>query len=578
MRLLSNEYVTTRDGIALATDVYLPDGPGPWPVVVERTPYGKTLFSRSEVTATGHKVSRREMAQAFTDRRMAVVYQDCRGRYDSQGEFEKYVNEAYDGYDTYAWIIAQEWCDGSIGSMGLSYAAHTQLAAAGLNPPGLKTMVLDSGGFDNAYRWGIRQGGAFELKQATWAYKQSRSPEEFDDDELRRWFYRMPWSDGASPLTPGSSYESYLLEQWRHGEFDDYWKRPGLYNEPFYDDVPDIPILFLSSWYDVYVPSTIHNYQALGGHHLIMGPWLHGDRNEITAGDASFGPQSRFDGNVGKSWLDYRLQWFEDVLVNHTPPTAGVRVFEMGGGSGPAGNVCDHGGRWVEYSHWPPPESRPVTLFFAPDNQLAATPTAGQVELMADPGHPVPTVGGQATSGKPIFVGGAFNQIEDPRFFATAGDNTPLIERGDVLYFDTEPLEHDVVVAGSVEVTVTFIADGPDFDIAAKLADVSPNGHCLNITDSIKRARYRDSYDHPTLVTPGEIGQLTVTLPDTCNRFAKGHRIRIMLAGSNFPHFDVNPNSGEAEGSARSPRVARTQVLLGQSSVTLSILGGACTI
>lgn len=164
MELFPNLYVEMRDGVRLATDVYLPEGPGPWPVVLERTPYGKSVQSRSEINGDGRMIDRAEFAQAFVREGMAVVYQDCRGRHDSEGKFEKYVNEATDGYDTLAWLSEQDWCDGDVGMLGLSYAAHTQFAAACLNPPSLRTMVLDSGGFDNAYRWGIRQGGAFGSK------------------------------------------------------------------------------------------------------------------------------------------------------------------------------------------------------------------------------------------------------------------------------------------------------------------------------------------------------------------------------------------------------------------------------
>ncbi len=172
--MLSDVMVPMPDGVRLATDVWLPDTAGPHPIVMERTPYGKTLQSRSEVDASGREISRAEMAAHFTAHGIGVVFQDCRGRHGSEGVFTKYVNEAEDGAATMAWLLAQPWCNGRVGTMGLSYAAHTQLALACLNPPGLQTMVLDSGGFANAYRCGIRQGGAFELKQATWAYRQAR--------------------------------------------------------------------------------------------------------------------------------------------------------------------------------------------------------------------------------------------------------------------------------------------------------------------------------------------------------------------------------------------------------------------
>lgn len=573
MELLSNQMVVMRDGIALATDVYLPSNPGPWPVIIERTPYGKTKQSRSEMDKQSRSISRSEMAKRFTSEGFVLVFQDCRGRYDSEGEFVKYVNEANDGFDTYSWIVNQQWSDGRIGSMGLSYAAHTQLAAAGLNPPGLKAMVLDSGGFDNAYRWGIRQGGAFELKQATWAYKQSRSEEAFDSDEIKEWFRRMPWSEGHSPLEPGSSFEGYLLEQWRHGEFDSYWKKPGLYNEPFFEDVPDIPILFMSSWFDVYVQSTIHNYKALSGNQLIMGPWLHGDRNCTSSGEVDFGESASFDGNVGTSWLEYRLDWFKSIFSEDSPGSSCVKVFEMGGGHGKKNGAIQHGGVWRTFDTWPPLDAISKKWRLGIHNSLSETASSGEVILRSDPSCPVPMIGGQATSGKPVFVGGSFEQIESPQFFGAKGEGRPLIDRDDVLYFETSPLETDVVIAGGIEVFITFIADGRDIDIAAKLVDVYPDGTAINISDSIQRARYRNSFENPDLLEPGARDSLTVELPSTCNRFVKGHRIRLMISGSNFPHFDVNPNSGEAEGYADHARIAYTRIVLGESYLEAQIRG-----
>ncbi|OFT63638.1 CocE/NonD family hydrolase [Corynebacterium sp. HMSC05E07] len=568
MKILRDIQVPMRDNVRLATDVYLPEGPGPWPVVLERTPYGKHLQSRSEIDGSGKEIGREKMAAAFVAEGMAVVYQDCRGRYGSEGEFEKYVHEAEDGFDTLAWLVEQTWCNGDIGTQGLSYAAHTQLAAACLNPPGLRTMVLDSGGFDNAYRWGIRQGGAFDLKQATWAFRQSKALEAgqtVSADELRteifEWFDRIPWSEGNSPLAKFSEYEAYLLRQWREGAFGEYWDVPGLHNAAHYEDMPVIPVLFMSSWFDVYVPSTLRNYQAFvekgARPSLIMGPWLHGDRVIPSAGDMHFGTEAVFDVGFGHGWLEHRVQWLRSVLVDGVAPEPSERVFEMGSN------------RWVDSVGWPSEWARELTLYPGLGGTLLDKADKGSVELIADPAKPVPMVGGQATSGKPVFVGGSFNQVEDSRFFGADGSGRALVERDDVLSFATDVLEEDVVVAGSVTVEVHFNASTVDFDIAAKLVDVHPDGSAWNVTDGIQRARYRDSFSQPTLVEPGVEDSLIVELPATCMRFKRGHRIRIDLAGSNFPHFDVNPNSGEPEGYAERPVVARTQILLGESQTVV---------
>ena len=205
------ERVPARDGVGLATDVHLPDGPGPFPVILERTPYGRNQPSRSEITAADPRpLSRDDFAALFTARGYAVVYQDNRRRHGSEGRFVKYLSDGEDGFDCCAWIVRQPWCDGRICTMGLSYAAHTQAALGCLDPPGLVAQVMDSGGFANSWTGGIRQFGAFELKQATWAHKQAiLSPEAEADpvmkaaleaEDIRDWFTRMPWQPGHSPL------------------------------------------------------------------------------------------------------------------------------------------------------------------------------------------------------------------------------------------------------------------------------------------------------------------------------------------------------------------------------------------
>jgi uncharacterized protein len=209
--------VRARDGVGLATDVYRPSGDGPFPVLLERTPYDKSAPSRSERTA--------EVALYFVRHGYAVVYQDCRGRYKSEGRFTKYLSEAEDGYDTLAWLMRQSWCNGRIGTFGLSYAARTQAALGCLDPPGLAAQYLS----------GIRHGGAFDLKQATWAYnnavadaKDPAVKAELRAQDIKGWFARMPWRKGHSPVSAAPEYEDYLLQQWSHGTFDDFWKQPGI--------------------------------------------------------------------------------------------------------------------------------------------------------------------------------------------------------------------------------------------------------------------------------------------------------------------------------------------------------------
>lgn len=602
--------VTMRDGIRLATDIYRPaeDGvphPGPLPVILERTPYGKAERSRSEIeVGMDLPMTRAEVACHFVRHGYVVIYQDCRGRFGSEGEFVKYLSEGADGFDTLAWIVGQRWCNGKVGTMGLSYAAHTQMALACLNPPGLATMVLDSGGFANAFTCGIRQGGAFELKQATWAYNHAlESPAALKDplvakalaaEDLRSWFKVMPWSEGRSPVRWVPEYEDYLLDQWRRGTFDDYWRQTGLYAAGHYDHFPDIPVAFLSSWYDCYIACTLENYAGLsrsGSRHLelTMGPGLHGDRNRSFAGDVSFGPCAPIGGNVAESWLEYRRHWFDRWLKGAKPgraDTATVRLFLMGGGSGrrDQDGRLDHGGAWIEGAAWPLPQSEELRLYLHRDGRLLSAPPedhAGPLTYDFDPAHPVPTIGGALTSGRPVFEGGSFDQREDERFFGISEPGLPLSSRADVLTFETGILDTDLAIVGPVVVRLFVSTDGPDTDFTAKLIDVYPpsedypTGFAMILTDGIFRCRYRKSFERPEPCLPGEVMEIVIEPFATANLFKAGHRIRIDISSSNFPKYDVNPNTGAPEGTGRTRRVARNSVFCeyqNPSSLTLRLV------
>lgn len=604
--------VTMRDGIKLATDVYRPakDGKaikGRLPAIMERTPYGKAERSRSEIeVGMTEPMKRHEVASYFVRAGYAVIYQDCRGRYNSEGEFSKYISEAADGYDTARWLVEQAWSNGQFGTMGLSYAAHTQAALACLNPPGLACMVMDSGGFSNAYQCGIRQGGAFELKQATWAYNQAIGEgNEFaraaiEAEDLHAWFNVMPWSEGNSPVRWMPEYESYLLDQWRSGTFDENWRRVGLYMEGFYETFPEVPIVLMSSWYDAYVKSTLDNYRGLSGKdsrplQLIMGPWLHGNRNTTLAGDTSFGPTAPLGGNVVESWLSFRRNWFDHWLKardNTVAQEPVVRAFVMGGGSGmrnPDGRL-DHGGRWIEASDWPLPGTEFRNYYIHENGSLSTDKpktSAAPFTYDFDPKNPVPTIGGSLTSGQPIFEGGGFDQREGEKFYGSKHPGLPLSARADVLSFETEPLAKDVAVVGPITVELYVSSDAPDTDFTAKLVDVYPpskdypTGYALNITDGIIRCRYRNSFEKPEPIVKGEVFKVTIEPFATANLFAKGHRIRVDISSSNFPKYDINPNSYAPEGRGRTSQVARNTVFCDgtrASAIRLPIVGGAAMV
>jgi putative CocE/NonD family hydrolase len=610
MNLDSRVMVKMRDGVHLATDVYRPaaDGkplPGPFPVILERTPYGREHVSRSEISVANSKPkTRAEVAQFFVSRGYVVVYQDCRGRYDSEGEFVKYLSDGADGYDCCAWIVGQPWCNGKIGTMGLSYAAHTQGALGCMNPPGVAAMFLDSGGFSNAYQGGIRQGGAFELKQVTWGYNNGlvspivqKDPVRLAEMKaigLRAWFARMPWKRGHSPLTPVPEYEDYVYDQWEHGTFDGFWKQVGIYAAGYYDQFTDAPMVHMSSWYDPYPRTATENHIGLsrrkkGPVRLILGPWTHGDRSLTYAGDVDFGPSATLDGSLATDYLALRLRWFDAWLkgeANGVAEEPTVRLFVMGGGSGKknAAGRMDHGGAWRAEKDWPIPDARNTPYYLHGSGVLApALPAAGvePVSFDFDPEHPVPTIGGNVTSGAPVMEGGAYDQTEGPHFFGSREPYMPLAVRPDVLVFETPVLTADTEVTGAIEAKIWVSSDRVDTDVTIKLIDVYPpsadypQGFAMNLTDGILRLRYRNSWEKPEMLQPGTPVEVTVTTFPTSNLFKQGHRIRLDVSSSNFPHFDVNPNTGAPEGQGLTRQTARNTVYLDRerpSHVVLPII------
>lgn len=594
-----NILVPMRDGARLAVDIYRPTPAGDvvtrWPCILERTPYDKTGTAQSDITVrTRTPYSKPQIARWFASHGYVVVMQDCRGRYHSEGVFTKYIHEADDGFDTVAWLAAQPWCDGRVLTQGLSYCAHVQTALGGLAPPALAGQYVDSGGFSNAYQGGIRQGGAFELKQATWAYKHALlSPETRQDSvrekrlraqDIRAWFRRMPWARGDSPVSAAPEYEDYLFEQWEHGDFSPYWCQRELCAERHYDEYADVPMVHMSSWYDPYVRTAIDNYlglsrRKLGPVRLVMGPWLHGKRSQTFAGGVDFGPGSTIDAAFGCSFYELRRRWYDHLVGrSSTDPFAEspVTIFAMGGGSGhrDASGRLQHGGEWIQARTWPLPKCAEQDWYLHADGHLGREPPSVQThsrDFTYDPHDPVPTLGGAITSADAVMPPGAFDQRDDVRFFGCSGTGRDIAERPDVLCFRSEPLMNDVLVAGAIKAHLFVSSDCVDTDITIKLIDEYPSsddwptGFAMNLTDGILRLRYRDSWEHPKWLPPGEIVAIEVEAFATANLFRAGHRIRLDISSSNFPRFDLNPNTGAPPGRWRDIKMAHNRVFTGRA-------------
>ena len=573
-----NTMVTMRDGVRLATDIYLPamDGKavaGKFPVILERTPYDK---HRPDLVANG---------QYFARRGYVCAVQDVRGRFASEGEWYAFAKEAPDGYDTVEWLGAQPWSDGQVGTMGASYAGSDQSALATLNPAHLKSMVVAVGA-SNYFNASMRQNGALEFRFQIYVFRMATTAKEcladpalkaVMDEALVRigeWVGRAPLRKGASPLRHLPSYEQWALDILTRGEYDEYWMQRGYAINEYYREHADVATLYLGGWYDSYARATCENYIALSKikrspQRLLMGPWTHGGWPNSFAGDVDFGLHSMLDdyNDLRCAWFDWTLKGLETMFTHAKP----VRIFVMGGGTGRKNysGRLEHDGTWRDEQAWPLPDARGTAYYLHGGGSLSPQPpdrpAIEPTRYTYNPRDPVPTIGGGISAAEPIMRNGAFDQRARLDFYGCK-DTLPLSARSDVLVFQTEPLPQDLEVTGRITVKLWASSSARDTDFTAKLIDVYPpsldypDGFDLNLTDSILRARYRNGYEKPELLAPGEVYPFTFELYPTSNVFKAGHRIRLDVSSSNFPRFDVNPNTGGPMGNDRRVEVAHQTI------------------
>lgn len=592
--VMENVVVPMRDGIGLAIDLYRPAAGGvvvdaPLPALLLRTPYDK----RSPRFV--------DTARFFCAHGYVVGLQDVRGRYRSGGVFRKYQSEAADGHDTIAWLAALPYTDGHVGMWGTSYSAHVQADAAKLAPEGLRTLLINMGGLSHGWDHKIRNHGAFELlQQQSWAFAEAAAEaadpltrDALTNTPLVEWFAAAPLREGLSPLVTAPEYENYLLEMARRDDYT-HWSGIGTSWRDYYAQTADIPMLLISGWYDSYAGGTIENYSALatakdGPVRLIMGPWTHGGNLHTHAGDVEFGPAAALDGFE----REFSLAWFDAHLKgvpNHAAAGPAVKVFIMGTGDGhcdPHGRLY-HGGYWREGERWPLPGTTFTDLFFHGDGGLRGDPPGEQpasTTYRYDPHTPVPTIGGAFSAPVPgkLIPSGAFHQRERPDRYGSLPPYLPLKSRHDVLVFQTAPLAEEVTIVGPIVVQLYISSSAPDTDFTVKLIDVYPpsvafpGGFEMNLTDGILRARFRDPSRQPALLTPGEIYPLTIEPFPTANVFKAGHRIRVDISSSNFPRFDLNPNTGNHDEADRRRVVADNTIFhcpSYPSHVVLPVLSG----
>jgi len=580
--------IPMRDGAKLATDIYRPGRNGAsvegrFPALLLRTPYNKTdraAFSGDYATA-----------QYFVPRGYVLVVQDVRGRYKSEGHWRPLKDDASDGFDTTQWIGAQPWSDGNIGAMGTSYEGGAQHALAIANAPYVKTMIPIFSMSDFG-QYGVRHNGAFELRWFNWvltlgdgagnpnplaAARATNDPQAAATllelaSRVPEYIRGLPLRPGTTPLKFAPDYEKWLIEAMSHGDNDEFWKDHGASVVDHLSDYKDIPISHMTGWYDSWGLQVANlNYPGLRKskkslQRLIVGPWIH------SSPTLSFAGEAQFTSEAALSFDAWQLRWFDHWLkgidngVDREPP---VRIYVMGGGDAhktSEGRIFV-GGRWRDEQEWPLARTEPAAFYLHGDGVLSPDEPPKHVPrtYSFDPRNPVPTLGGNISSYGKLVWQGAADQRCRPNFWLCS-DEKALSARKDILVFQTPPLANDIEVTGRLIVKLWAASDSPDTDFTAKLIDVYPPnadfpaGVDLNIADSIVRARYRNGLGKAEFLEPGRPYEFTIEMYPTSLVFKHGHRIRLDISSSNFPRFDVNPNTGEPLNDNRRWHIAENSL------------------
>ncbi len=497
--------VPMSDGVLLSTNIYRPDAPGQFPVILIRTPYG----NGGENNGGGH---------FFARRGYAAVIQDTRGRFESEGEFNPFFHEAQDGYDAQEWAGTQPWSNGKIGTMGGSYVGYTQWMPAPMANKHLVAMfpVVALADFHEM----LYVNGAFQLTlSGNWAIEMAASPEERESlskqDNLKLLMHLPLMTLDEKAI----GREVSFLRRWLvHPDYDDYWKPTSIRDR--YEDI-QIPIYSIGGWYDLFSRDNLIEFNGVRdstkNYHLIMDPRTHGGvRENGKVGEIEFGKDVMFSTReLQLRWFDYWLKGI-DTGIKDAPP---LKIFVMGE------NV------WRDEQEWPLARTQFTKYYFHSkgeantlfgDGGLTTEPSEDEPpdSYVYDPDDPVPTM--------PM----------GPH------DQRKVEERKDVLVYTGPELTEDVEVTGPISVELYAETTAKDTDFTAKLVDVYPDGRAINLCDGIIRGRYRESNKEPKLLEPGKIYKYTIDVWVTSNVFKKGHRMRVEISSSNFPHFDRNTNTG----------------------------------
>ncbi|MGC9329449.1 MAG: CocE/NonD family hydrolase, partial [Candidatus Hinthialibacter sp.] len=514
-----NVMIPMRDGVKLAANLFIPNEEKAFPVILMRTPYGKSDENFG-------------LGKEYASYGYAVVVQDCRGKGDSEGVWDPFRYDVEDGYDTQQWVGVQPWCDGNIGTSGGSYVGWTQWASAPEGSPYLRTMIPIVP-FAHAYQV-MYAGGAYQLSLSMgWGAMVSGAPIDGGSIQWDEAFSKIPLNQWDEQF----GHEIFYLRDWvKHSTYDDYWKKRGIDGQ--FDKIT-VPILNIGGWYDIFSKATLEqiarvrseskNFEVRRNQFCILGPWGHG-ANQTKVGELDFGDTAKIEwGKIQRQWYDYWLKG-KNTGVEDWPA---FYLFIMGEN------------QWRGENEWPLARTVFTNYYLHSDGSANTRNGSGSLNIdlpetgetpdtyVYDPENPVPTHGGNNLVGSTI---GPYDQqkIED---------------RNDVLVYTSEALEKAVEVTGPVKLMLYAASTAQDTDFTGKLVDVHPDGRAYNVCEGIIRARYRDSCTDLSLIEPGKVYRYEIDLWVTSNLFKAGHRIRLEVSSSNFPRFDRNPNSGKEFGT-----------------------------
>ena len=516
--------VPMRDGVVLRASVFRPEARGRYPGILLRTPYGKPETGFERYVRAGY----------------AVVSQDSRGRYASDGEYVpftvEHTGDAEDGYDAVEWLARQPYCNGRVGTLGASYNAWMQWQLARLRPPHLVAMCAYSIPLElTEVDWpgGFRPGRRIKWWMTTLApdlrrrqglpepHTPAEAVEIWDNVEHGRWLGFLPWLDIGRYLP--QRLAEYAEDWLRHPN-----RRPWRFAE-VHKEV-EVPNLDFSGWYDHCGGTMAHlglmqenarTEVARTQTRLIIGPWNHPGLGQRRIGDIDFGPQAGLDLS------DLIIRWFDcwlKGLDNGIEQEPALRYFVMGSG------------RWKSADTWPPAGMDEAVYYLHSQGDAGQVRGDGRLEREApgeepgdrytyDPRDPVPT-------------------LWTRQLFTVPADRRVLEHRQDILYYRSPPLEEEVEVVGYPEVVLYASSSALDTDFFARLVDEAPGGPALEVSYGMVRARHQHSLDREDLLVPGAITEFRIRLGPTACRFLQGHRIRLEITSSDFPNHDRNHNTG----------------------------------